>query len=107
MASWPSAWVIFPNNKGLPFAARSLFYPLLKKRIYGLAGDCIDTLCTVSILFGLATSLGLGTQQVNAGMNFAFGVDYSVEVQLLCITVVSMTILGGAGVYLNEVCGHS
>ena len=50
----------FSYNKGLPFAARSLFYPLLKTKIYGIWGDLIDTLCTVCILFGLATSLGLG-----------------------------------------------
>lgn len=79
----------FSYNKGLPFAARSLFYPLLKKKIYGIAGDLIDSLCTVCILFGLATSLGLGTQQVNAGLNFAFGMPYSTQTQLFFIVVVS------------------
>ena len=79
----------FSYNKGLPFAARSLFYPLLKKKIYGIAGDLIDSMCTVCILFGLATSLGLGTQQVNAGLNFAFGIPYSAKAQLFFIIVVS------------------
>ena len=79
----------FSYNKGLPFAARSLFYPILKKKIYGLAGDLIDSICTVCILFGLATSLGLGTQQVNAGLNFAFGMPYSAKAQLLFIVVIS------------------
>ena len=80
----------FSYNRGLPFAARSLFYPLLREKIYGLAGDFIDTLCTVSILFGLATSLGLGTQQVNAGLNFVFGMPYSARAQLLFIILISI-----------------
>ena len=90
----------FSYNKALPFAARSLFYPLLKKKIYGTAGDLIDTLCTVSILFGLATSLGLGTQQVNAGLSFVFGIPYSARTQLLFIVIVSIiaTVAVGSGV---------
>lgn len=79
----------FSYNKGLPFAARSLFYPLLHKKIYGIAGDLIDTLCTVSILFGLATSLGLGTQQINSGMEFVFGIPYSAKTQLIFIIIIS------------------
>ena len=80
----------FSYNKGLPFAARSLFYPLLKTKIYGIWGDLIDTLCTVCILFGLATSLGLGTQQVNAGMEFVFDLPYSPRTQLVFIVIVSI-----------------
>ena len=80
----------FSYNKGLPFAARSLFYPLLKDKIYGIAGDLIDSLCTVSILFGLATSLGLGTQQINAGLSFVFGIPYSSRAQLFFIIVISL-----------------
>ena len=80
----------FSYNKGLPFAARSLFYPLLRDRIYGFAGDIIDTFCTLSILFGLATSLGLGTQQINAGLSFVFGIPYSTRAQLFFIIVISL-----------------
>ena len=75
----------FSYNKGLPFAIRSLFYPLLKEKIYGIWGDIIDTVATLSVLFGLATSLGLGASQINAGLSYVFGVPNTSMVQLLLI----------------------
>lgn len=79
----------FSYNKGLPFAIRSLFYPLLKEKIYGIWGDIIDTVATLSVLFGLATSLGLGASQINAGLSYVFGVPNSSMVQLLLIVVIT------------------
>lgn len=79
----------FSYNKGLPFAIRSLFYPLLKEKIYGIWGDIIDTIATLSVLFGLATSLGLGASQINAGLTYVFGVPNTTTVQLLLIIVIT------------------
>ena len=79
----------FSYNKKLPFAIRSLFYPLLKEKIYGIWGDIIDTIATLSVLFGLATSLGLGAKQINSGLNYVFGVPDSPNVQLLLIVVIT------------------
>lgn len=75
----------FSYNKGLPFAIRSLFYPILKEKIYGIWGDIIDTIATLSVLFGLATSLGLGAQQINAGLNYVFGIQDASNVQIILI----------------------
>ena len=75
----------FSYNKGLPFAIRSLFYPILKDKIYGVLGDIIDTVATLSVLFGLATSLGLGVQQINSGLNYIFGIPDATNVQVLLI----------------------
>lgn len=82
----------FAFNKGLPLSIRSVFYPLLGERIYGPIGNIIDIMATVATLFGVATSLGLGVQQVNAGLNHLFGMPQSVFVQMiliLCITAVA------------------
>lgn len=79
----------FSYNKGLPFAIRSLFYPLLKDKIYGILGDIIDTIATLSVLFGLATSLGLGAKQINSGLSFIFGIPDASSVQLIIIAVVT------------------
>jgi choline-glycine betaine transporter len=49
-----------------------LFYGVAKRlgdRNYGPTGNLVDSLATVSTLFGLAPSLGLGAQQVAAGLN--------------------------------------
>ena len=77
----------FAYNRGLPLTIRSVFYPLFGDRIYGWWGNVVDILAVASTLFGLATSLGLGVQQVNAGLNFLFGLadNTSVQVGLICI----------------------
>ena len=59
----------FVYNRGLPLTMRSAFYPILGERIWGWSGHAIDTLAIFASLFGLATSLGLGAQQVTAGLN--------------------------------------
>ena len=80
----------FSYNKGLPFAIRSLFYPLLKEKIYGIWGDIIDTVATLSVLFGLAISLGLGAKQINSGLNYVFGIADASNVQALLIVFITL-----------------
>jgi len=60
----------FSFNRGLPLTFRSIFWPVLGERIYGWPGHIIDILTVFATLFGLTTSLGLGAQQINAGLNF-------------------------------------
>lgn len=79
----------FSFNKGLPFSFRSLFYPLIKDKIFGIWGNIIDTIAVVAVLFGLATSLGLGARQINAGLNYAFGIENSTTVQVILIAVIT------------------
>ncbi len=63
----------FTFNRGLPLTLRSAFYPLLGERVWGWWGHVIDTLAVFATLFGLATSLGFGTEQALAGFNYLFG----------------------------------
>ncbi|NSL86862.1 BCCT family transporter [Chitinophaga solisilvae] len=79
----------FSFNKKLPLTFRSLFYPFLGERIHGWWGHSIDILSVLATLFGLSTSLGLGVQQMNAGMNFLFGWPVSVGLQSILIIVVT------------------
>ena len=83
------ALAFFAYNWGLPLTVRSAFYPLLGERIYSWPGDVIDTLAVLATLFGLATSLGLGVGQANAGMNYLFGVPDSVTTQVILIAVIT------------------
>ncbi len=84
------ALAFFAYNKKLPLSLRSVFYPLLKDKIFGFWGDLIDILAVVACLFGLATSLGLGVQQINSGLNYLFGVDINSTVQVLLIIGITM-----------------
>ena len=79
----------FAFNRGLPLTIRSIFYPLLGNRIYGFWGNLIDVLSVLATLIGLATSLGLGVKQVNAGLNYLFGLTISPEVQVVIIAVIT------------------
>ncbi|MFP4286764.1 MAG: BCCT family transporter [Candidatus Izemoplasmataceae bacterium] len=72
----------FAYNRGLPLTIRSVFYPLIGNKIYGFWGNLIDILSVLATLIGLATSLGLGVAQVNAGLNYLFGIQISIPIQV-------------------------
>ncbi|CAM3468123.1 BCCT family transporter [Halomonas casei] len=84
---------LFTYNKGLPFSIRSVFFPILGDRVWGWWGHVIDILAVFSTLFGLATSLGLGAQQANAGMNFVFGMEVNTTTQVIVIVLVTAAAL--------------
>lgn len=90
---------LFAYNKGLPLTIRSIFYPIFGERIWGWTGHAIDILAVFATLFGLATSLGIGAEQINAGLNFLFGVpvsDTSKVLLIMTITAVAgMSVLAG------------
>ena len=83
------ALALFSYNKGLPLSIRSAFYPLLGERVWGWWGHVIDTVAVFATLFGLATSLGFGAQQANAGMNYVYGIPNNVTVQVILIIAIT------------------
>jgi len=85
---------IFCYNLGLPLTLRSAFYPTLGERIWGWWGHTIDILAVFATLFGLTTSLGLGAQQVAAGLNEVFGIEPSPTVTVLLIIGITLIALG-------------
>jgi BCCT family betaine/carnitine transporter len=87
------ALALFSFNKGLPLSIRSAFYPLLGERVWGWPGHVIDIVAVFATLFGLATSLGLGAQQANAGLEFVYGVPNNVTVQVVLIVGITAVAL--------------
>ena len=87
------ALALFTYNKGLPFSIRSCFYPILGDRVWGWPGHAIDVLAVFSTLFGLATTLGLGAQQTNAGLNYVYGLGVSTAAQVVIILVITAVAL--------------
>lgn len=79
----------FAYNRGLPLTVRSIFYPLLGEGIYGVWGNVIDIMSVLATLFGLATSLGLGVQQISAGLNYLFGTPINTTVQVILIIAIT------------------
>jgi len=75
----------FSYRKELPLLPRSAFYPFIGDRIYGKIGDFVDTFAIIGTMFGVATSLGYGVTQVNAGLSYLFGIEQSVTIQVYLI----------------------
>jgi len=78
----------FHHRRGLPLAIRSALAPLIGARAFGPIGHAVDSLAVFGTLFGLATSLGLGAMQINAGLNHLFGVPMGTGVQVALIAAV-------------------
>ncbi|MBY4678383.1 BCCT family transporter [Marinobacterium arenosum] len=87
------ALCFFTYNKGLPLTLRSAFYPLFGERVWGPIGHVIDVLAVLATIFGLATSLGLGAQQASGGLNFLFGIENTIALQIAVIIVVTLIAL--------------
>lgn len=83
------ALAYFSFRRGLPLALRSPLYPLIGRRIYGTIGHAIDIFGVIGTMFGVATSLGLGVLQVNAGFAYLFGVSVTTSVQLILIASIT------------------
>ncbi|MEX3315354.1 BCCT family transporter [Sulfitobacter sp. PS-8MA] len=87
------ALALFTYNKGLPLTIRSAFYPVLGERVWGWPGHIIDTIAVFATLFGLATSLGLGATQANAGLNELFGVPIGQTSEIVLISLITAVAL--------------
>eukprot|EP00088_Acartia_fossae_P056450 TRINITY_DN6574_c0_g1_i10.p1 TRINITY_DN6574_c0_g1~~TRINITY_DN6574_c0_g1_i10.p1 ORF type:complete len:871 (-),score=132.30 TRINITY_DN6574_c0_g1_i10:960-3572(-) len=87
-------------REGLPMTLKSCFYPLIGDKIFGWPGDLIDTLSVIATLFGVCTSLGLGTIQINEGLHILnSNIEISTNNQVLiiwCITALAtLSVLTG------------
>ncbi|MDR9468878.1 BCCT family transporter [Marinospirillum sp.] len=78
----------FAFRHDLPLTVRSALYPLLGEKVRGPLGDVIDLLAVFGTVFGIATTLGLGVQQMNAGLSQVFGLANSTQLQLTVIAVI-------------------
>jgi len=92
----------FAYRHGLPLAVRSAFYPLIGDRIHGWMGHSIDTFAILATMFGVATSLGIGVTQVNAGLNHLFGVPEGLLAQLLLIAIITFIATGSVVLGLDH-----
>ncbi len=84
----------FGFRYNLPLTLRSGLYPLLKERINGPIGHCVDAFALVATIAGIATTLGYGALQLAAGLNKVGGWDTSTNVFRIGIIVVVVLLAG-------------
>ncbi|UIL54403.1 MULTISPECIES: choline BCCT transporter BetT [Pantoea] len=79
----------FSYRHGLPLTLRSALYPIIGEKIYGPIGHAVDVFAVIGTVLGVATSLGYGVLQVNAGLNHLFGVPVNQTIQVILIVVIT------------------
>ena len=79
----------FSFRHGLPLSIRSALFPLVGNKIHGKIGHTVDTIAVLGTIFGVATSLGLGVLQVNAGLNYIFDIPVSLTTQIILIAIIT------------------
>jgi len=96
----------FSFRHGLPLTIRSALYPLIGDRIYGPIGHTVDVLAVVGTLFGVATSLGFGVLQINAGLNHLFDVPLGTNTQVALIAgitfIATISVISGLNVGIKK-----
>ena len=83
----------FCYNWKLPLTIRSIFYPLLGKRVWGWQGDLIDIIAVLATLFGLTTSLGLGARQASSGLFYLFDLPNNLLTQSIVIMFITSVVI--------------
>jgi len=78
-------------RKGRPLSVRWLLEPLLgRRRVEGWIGHIVDVVAIVGTLFGVATSLGFGVQQIMAGLEYLGWVERSNLTVILLIAGITL-----------------
>ncbi|WP_209370444.1 BCCT family transporter [Brevibacterium renqingii] len=85
------------HRRGRPLSIRWALEPLLGNKVKGWAGDLIDIIAIFGTVFGIATSLGLGVQQISAGLKH-IGLVGDYDNTFLIILIVIITFLATASV---------
>lgn len=97
------ALAYFQFRKNKPGLISSIFIPLLgEERVNGPIGKTIDIFAVFATIAGVATSLGLGTLQINSGLNFLFGIPETELVQVIIIAVVTVLFIWTAISGINK-----
>jgi glycine betaine transporter len=100
------AWAIFgvfglaigysTHRKGRPALVSTMLRPVLGRLVDGWVGSFIDILTIIATLFGTTTSLGLGASQIGEGLNTVFGIDATIALQIIVISVLTLLFTGSA-----------
>jgi glycine betaine transporter len=92
----------FQFRRKLPGLISSVFYPILGERVHGPIGKTIDILAIFATVFGVATSLGLGTMQIAGGMNAIFGLPNTTIMQITIIAVITLLFMISASTGISK-----
>nr|WP_321411092.1 BCCT family transporter [uncultured Allomuricauda sp.] len=84
------ALAFFTFNKGYPLTISSLFRPLIGNMANGFLGHVINVIAVIATVFGLATTLGIGVQQIGSGLEFLFGIENTTQTHVILIIIITL-----------------
>ncbi|WP_277678586.1 glycine betaine uptake BCCT transporter [Gracilibacillus dipsosauri] len=97
------ALAYFQFRKDEPGLISSTLKPLYGDKMNGGLGTLINVIAVFATVFGVATSLGLGAQQIGSGIEFLTGnVVNNITLQLIIIGVVTVLYMSSALTGLNK-----
>ena len=90
------------HRRGRPVSIRWALEPILGSRVKGWIGDLVDVLAIFGTIFGVATSLGLGVNQISSGLKAIGLVDKADNTLLVVLIIVvtfiaTMSVVSGVG----------
>lgn len=95
-----NAWAIYATvglsisymvyRRGRAIEMRSILFSLVGDKANGRLGDAVDTFAVCATVMGIVTPLGFGVMQMNAGLNYMFGIEVGLSTQLFLITVIAL-----------------
>ncbi|AAQ61962.1 glycine betaine uptake BCCT transporter [Chromobacterium violaceum] len=87
------ALAYFKFNRGQKGLISAAFRPLLGDRVDGPIGVAIDVLAVLATVFGVATTLGFGTLQIESGLEMLFGVTPSATLTVAIVVIATALFL--------------
>lgn len=81
----------FQFRKDKPGLISTLFIPLLgEEKVKGPIGKIIDIFAVIATIAGVATSLGMGTLQINSGLSYLFNAPNNKMSWLVIVVVIAI-----------------
>ena len=90
----------FTYNKKLPFRVSSFFSGTITQNIWGRVS--LDVIAIIATIFGIATSLGLGANQINSGLGYMQVLEESFTTKVGIVVVITLSRGRGSGNILGE-----
>ncbi|WP_027963054.1 glycine betaine uptake BCCT transporter [Halalkalibacillus halophilus] len=97
------ALAYFQFRKDAPGLISSTLTPLFGERMNGGYGTIVNVIAVFATIFGVATSLGLGAQQISSGLGFVSdNLENTITQQLIIIGIVTVLFMLSALTGLNR-----
>jgi glycine betaine transporter len=89
-------------RKDAPGLMSATLYPVLGEKVKGPIGQTIDVVAVFATLFGVAASLGLGSQQINAGLEYLVGIPNNFMVQMIIMGIITVLFIISANTGISK-----